>query len=154
MTPVLTTNGAKRNSLPTFLSNAALFVAPGKSPVRLINEIRDLRNELLGARKGSSYLPVNIYNMPSSKGLENHVVFVVGLSEGLFPRSEADIEEQARLFYVAMTRAKKRLIVLNARTRSGSITMGKKSYQLNPSPFIDAIDSAHIEKQYFKTKKK
>ncbi|MFC1481991.1 ATP-dependent helicase [Candidatus Neomarinimicrobiota bacterium] len=153
MAPIIISDGRKRSSLPKFLSNAAHFVAPGKNPERLIEEIRDLRNELLGARRGSSFLPVNIYNMHSSKGLECDIVFVIGLSDGLFPRDDVDIAEQARLFYVAMTRAKKRLIILNARTRSGSITLGRRSYQLKPSPFVERIDNNHIDKQYFKTKK-
>ena len=56
-----------------------------------------------------------------AKGLEFKTVFVVGCEEGLLPftltKGDADIEEERRLFYVGMTRAKDELILLHARNR-------------------------------------
>jgi len=66
--------------------------------------------------------PVTLMTMHSAKGLEFPIVFVVGLEEGLFPHSrsigdEAELEEERRLFYVAITRAKKQLYLTHAKRR-------------------------------------
>jgi superfamily I DNA/RNA helicase len=147
--------GGSRKSLQTFLEKSALFVAPGRSPWGLISEIREWKSERIGTNIGASYLPVNIYNMPSSKGLQADVVFVVGLSDGLIPSPDRDIEEESRLFYVTMTRAKKELYLLSARKRPAHTTFQKKSFQIRKSPFIDAIPTEHIDvKTVYRRKKK
>jgi len=66
--------------------------------------------------------PVTLMTMHSAKGLEFPIVFIVGLEEGLFPhaRSRNDpeqLEEERRLFYVAITRAQHRLYLTHARVR-------------------------------------
>ncbi len=66
--------------------------------------------------------PVSLLTMHNAKGLEFPVVFIAGMEEGLFPHSrsidsDASIEEERRLCYVAMTRAEKRLYVSWARYR-------------------------------------
>lgn len=65
---------------------------------------------------------VTISTIHSAKGLEFSTVFIVGLDDGLFPTSraqynESDMQEERRLMYVAMTRAKKRLYITRARSR-------------------------------------
>jgi len=81
----------------------------------------------------------------SAKGLEFPYVFVAGLEENIFPSggmlaSPADIEEERRLFYVAMTRAKKAvsLSFANTRMRNG------KHESNSPSRFIKEIDTKYI----------
>lgn len=146
--------GTKKTGLLDFLNISGLFVAPGKNPLELVSEINEWTNELIGSNKISSYEPIMIYNMPSSKGLEADVIFVIGLSKELFPNPKGDIEEESRLFYVAMTRAKKELHLFSSRTRSAKITFGK-SYQLEPSPFINAVYKDHLEiKKIFPSKNK
>ena len=146
--------GTKRDGLPPFLEACGSFVAPGKNAKGIVDAVREWREEQLSSRLGSSFAPVNIFNMPSSKGLEGDVVLVIGISKDLFPRPDADVEEVCRLFYVAMTRAKKELYLFNARTRPASITFKKASYQLQKSPFIDAIPADRIETKWINTKKK
>jgi UvrD-like helicase C-terminal domain len=142
----------KRNSLPQFMEKSALFVAPGRSPKGLISEIREWKADRLGSQVSASYSPVNIYNMPSSKGLEADVVFVVGASEELMPSLKGNLEEESRLFYVAMTRAKRELYLFNARKRPANITFHPASYQLARSRFVKAIPTKYIEIRYIKKK--
>jgi DNA helicase-2/ATP-dependent DNA helicase PcrA len=144
-------NGGTKKALSPFLEKSGLLIAPGNNPRGFTSEIREWINDLFGDKKTSSYKPVSIYNMPSSKGLEADIVFVIGLSEGLFPHPAGNLKEQSRLFFVAMTRAKKELYLFSARTRPASITFMAQSYQLKPSPFINVIPDKHIEICYKKT---
>ena len=74
------------------------------------------------SRKGPSE-GVSLMTMHSSKGLEFKVVYILDANEGITPHRkavlEADLEEERRMFYVAMTRAKERLHVCYAAERYG-----------------------------------
>jgi DNA helicase-2/ATP-dependent DNA helicase PcrA len=89
---------------------------------------------------------VSLMTIHSSKGLEFKNVFVVGLEENLFPsqmslNSRTDLEEERRLFYVAVTRAEKKLTLTYAtsRYRWGTLT------NCEPSRFIDEINARYLE---------
>ena len=151
---ILKKKGNRREGIAPFLENIGLLVAPGKNPNGIISEIKEWKNDLERNTKSSSDYSINIYNMPSSKGLQGDIIFVVGLSEELFPDPKKDIKEQSRLLYVAMTRAKKELYLFSARTRPTNITYNKCSYQLKRSPFIDSIPEEHIEKKIIYKKRK
>ena len=88
---------------------------------------------------------VTLMTVHSAKGLEFPVVFVTGLEEDLFPinqrfDSDADIEEERRLFYVACTRAKDKLYLTYARSR---YRFGEVAYQ-DRSRFINEMDPETI----------
>lgn len=138
----------RRDNLPEFLHRTGQAVAPGVSPKGFLREIEEWRMDKIISGLGGSYLPVEIFNLPSSKGLEAEVVCVIGMSEGLFPRKDDDIEEKARLFYVAMTRAKQELHLFSCRSRSGGVTFSKASYGLKLSRYVDAIPQKHKEIEY------
>jgi len=81
----------------------------------------------------------------NAKGLEFPIVFITGLEEGLFPHSqslypEEELEEERRLFYVGMTRAKEKLILSYALQR---VRLSGRRYQL-PSRFIGEIPASLI----------
>jgi DNA helicase-2/ATP-dependent DNA helicase PcrA len=85
----------------------------------------------------------------AAKGLEFEVVFVGGLEETLFPNAMSintreELEEERRLFYVAITRAKERLWLTfaNARYRFGQLQ------QNDPSRFIEEIPEQYVDKSY------
>lgn len=81
----------------------------------------------------------------SAKGLEFPVVFLVGVEEGLFPSmrstSEEDIEEERRLCYVAITRAKQQLYISESATR---MLFGSTTHSI-PSRFLREIPSDYLE---------
>jgi len=90
------------------------------------------------AAEGRSAL--QLMTVHSAKGLEFHTVFVTGLEEGLFPHenslSEADgLEEERRLMYVAITRARRRLYVTHAQNR---MLHGQMRYNI-PSRFVNEL---------------
>ncbi len=138
----------KRDNLPEFLHRTGQAVAPGISPKGFLREIEEWRIDKTISGLGGSYLPVEVFNLPSSKGLEADVVCVIGMSEEIFPQDGDDIDEKARLFYVAMTRAKQELHLFSCRSRSGGVTFSKTSYGLKPSRYIDSIPEEHKEIKY------
>ncbi len=92
---------------------------------------------------------VVLMTLHSAKGLEFDNVFMVGVEEGLFPGLQSignpeDIEEERRLMYVGITRAKKRLYILHAVQR---MIYGKTGYY-QPSRFIRELPEEHVEKLY------
>ena len=90
---------------------------------------------------------VTLMTLHSAKGLEFTIVFLVGMEEGIFPHSnslleENGLEEERRLCYVGITRAKEILYITNAKRR---MLYGRESNNL-PSRFIDEIDQKYIER--------
>jgi len=86
---------------------------------------------------------VTLMTVHAAKGLEFDTVFIAGMEEGLFPHQglgdrDRDEEEERRLFYVAMTRAKTRLVLTFARLRT---IYGSTSATI-PSSFLADIDPA------------
>ena len=84
---------------------------------------------------------LTLMTMHAAKGLEFEVVFVVGLEEGIFPHSRSllekdQLEEERRLCYVALTRAKERLYLLFAQERRlfGGFQVNEKSRFLSDIP--------------------
>ena len=91
--------------------------------------------------------------MHAVKGLEFDIVFITGLEEGLFPHSnsmydDTELEEERRLFYVAITRARKVLYLTNARSR---MLFGQIKSNM-PSRFIEEINEEDIEKLFEENK--
>lgn len=89
-----------------------------------------------------------VMTMHSAKGLEFPYVFLVGLEEGIFPHArsfyeERELEEERRLCYVAITRAKKRLYLVNAERRN----LYGRSNANQPSRFLKEIPK-HLWEEY------
>ena len=89
---------------------------------------------------------ITLMTMHSAKGLEYDAVFIIGMEEGIFPHvnsfdSSEDLEEERRLCYVGITRAKKRLYLLNAKRRK---LYGRDMVNVR-SRFLSEINSDLIE---------
>ena len=91
---------------------------------------------------------ITLMTMHAAKGLEFKVVFLIGMEEGVMPHSmsmnsSSELEEERRLCYVGITRAKERLYITNAKRRLlfGITNMNP------PSRFISEIDADLIEKE-------
>ncbi len=102
-----------------------------------VNEYKDDRNR------------ISLMTVHSVKGLEFDYVFIIGLEEGIFPHINSlmdnlELEEERRLCYVALTRAKKKLYLVNARTRT---IYGKESSN-PPSRFIGEINEDLLNKEF------
>ncbi len=101
---------------------------------------------------------VSLLTLHSAKGLEFSAVFIVGCEEGLIPlmqdNKETDIQEERRLFYVGMTRAKEKLYLLRAKKRS----LYGKTCLTKSSPFLSDIEEGlkcyEKENVFHKRKKK
>ncbi len=115
------------NNLESFLADISLFTDQDK-------DVED--NDV-----------ITLMTIHSAKGLEFSSVFIVGMEENLFPSSMSletrwDLEEERRLFYVAITRAKKYLILIHARSR---YRFGNLQYN-EPSRFLDELDADFIKR--------
>ncbi|MEK7117186.1 MAG: 3'-5' exonuclease, partial [Patescibacteria group bacterium] len=96
---------------------------------------------------------VRLMTVHASKGLEFETVFITGLEEGLFPSDKdrdrevgaEEAEEERRLFYVALTRAKKKIFLTYAQSRA---IYGSRGINI-PSEFIFDIPEEYIEREYF-----
>jgi DNA helicase-2/ATP-dependent DNA helicase PcrA len=89
---------------------------------------------------GAGHDALQLMTVHAAKGLEFHAVFITGLEEGLFPHEqsaneESGLEEERRLMYVAITRARRRLYLSHAQSR---MLHGQTRYSL-PSRFLDEL---------------
>jgi DNA helicase II / ATP-dependent DNA helicase PcrA len=114
-------------SLPTFLESVSLLTTADTAEDPKDND------------------KVTMMTVHGSKGLEFKYVYIVGMEEELFPsqmmlQSRADLEEERRLFYVAITRAEKRLFLSYAESR---YQWGRLK-ACEPSRFIDEIDTQYL----------
>ncbi|HSW68173.1 MAG TPA: UvrD-helicase domain-containing protein [Bacteroidales bacterium] len=126
--PSMETNEVKKRNLAEFMQDIALMTDAD-------NDDKD------GTDK------VSLMTAHSAKGLEFPHVYITGMEENLFPSFQSldnrgSLEEERRLFYVAVTRAKERLIISHAETR---YRWGSLSF-CEPSRFIEEIDPSAIEK--------
>ena len=117
---------SKYDSLPEFLEHAALMITEDE-----------------GAISGEA---LSIMTIHAAKGLEFNTVFLPAWEEGIFPNemaiNEGSLEEERRLAYVAITRARRRCVISHAMSR---MMFGKREFKI-PSRFINEIDNEFVKK--------
>lgn len=113
-------------------------VPPPEGAERLLEEAALMSDQDSLAEKSTAVCLMTVH---ASKGLEFDAVFVTGLEQGLFPSTKGgddrDTEEERRLFYVALTRAKKHAFLTFAARR---MRFGSREYAM-PSEFLENIDA-------------
>lgn len=119
--------GEMENTLESFLTRVSL--------------VSDIDNADLSQRK------VTLMTLHSAKGLEFPVVFLAGMEEGIFPHArtlmnEEELEEERRLCYVGITRARRKLYLTNA----GMRTIYGRTNMYPPSTFLSEIPGQMLEK--------
>ncbi len=128
---LITSVVSKYDTLPEFLEQAALMMTDD-------NDATD---------DTQSKNTVSIMTIHAAKGLEFDTVFLPAWEDGIFPNdkaiNEGAIEEERRLAYVAITRARRRCIISNAMSR---MVFGARQYN-SPSRFITEMDNRHLDFQ-------
>lgn len=141
-----------------FLQQVAKTVAPWKKTKAFLEEI-NLWVETSKILAGFGRAPrVQLTTLQGAKGLQAHVVCVVGLEEGTLPKSNEGLAEDSRITFVAMTRAVEELHLFYARKRSEAIVyrpIYKKGEvpDIVPSRFLGAIPEEHKEMRYHQVSK-
>ncbi|MBO5946917.1 MAG: UvrD-helicase domain-containing protein [Alphaproteobacteria bacterium] len=128
---LLTSVISKYDTLPEFLEQAALMMTDD-------NDTNDT---------SQNTNTVSIMTIHAAKGLEFDTVFLPAWEDGIFPNdkaiNEGSIEEERRLAYVAITRARRRCVISNAMTR---FVFGSRTYN-SPSRFITEMDNKYLDFQ-------
>jgi len=139
------------NAIKEFSESARTNIETGEIEPNVVRTLDEFMQDIAlvtDADKGSADDPdrVTLMSIHAAKGLEFPYVYVVGMEENLFPsiqslNSRTDLEEERRLFYVAVTRAQQKLTLSFAenRYRWGTPTM------CEPSRFISEIPEAFID---------
>lgn len=95
---------------------------------------------LLKSQRPTGPGSVELKTMRKAKGLEADIVVMVGLEDDIVPNPfSEDLVEEARLFYVSMTRAKEKLFLFHSYRRPCNISLGKQVTEKQRSPFLDVI---------------
>ena len=139
----------RRENVDEFINAVAQFESKSEEPVSLEQYLESFslleendRNDDQSTKDGG----VILSTVHASKGLEFPIVFLVALERNIFPHEraieEGSIDEEMRLFYVAITRAKKQLFITRSLER---FVRGMKKTSL-PSPFLDKLPAKITEK--------
>lgn len=138
---------AKISNVKELLRAAHYFQEQGTTTtISFLDEIALMQQKML--EKNDDESKIQLMTMHSAKGLEFDTVIIVGIEENVLPSSRAlneerSLEEERRLFYVGITRAKDYLILSNSQHRN---TFGQTSMQIC-SRFLDEIPSYMLNKQ-------
>jgi len=132
------------NAVQDFIDGQKEIVDSNGSLIEFLKDvalISDLDKDIEKSEPKVSLMTIHL-----AKGLEFSNVYIVGLEEDLFPSAlssttRSDLEEERRLFYVALTRAKKKIILTHSKTR---YRWGKLN-DCEPSRFISEIDTQFIK---------
>ena len=128
------------------LQNAISYFEKGKSNASLSAFLQEISLITDQDKFDENKPAITLMTVHASKGLEFPVVFIVGLEENLFPMGarnnfDVDIEEERRLFYVAITRAEQRLYFSHCRSR---FKFGEETRQAR-SRFLDEVDPGVVQ---------
>jgi len=130
---------AKGDLAGEFSKRISLASGGWADPTKLAEDVTCIM-EHVDASRPTSFGAVQLMTMRRAKGLEADVVVMVGLEDDIIPNpATATVEEEARLFYVSMTRAKEHLYMIHSYLRPRNISYGPEVTGKVRSRFLDAI---------------
>jgi DNA helicase II / ATP-dependent DNA helicase PcrA len=138
----------RTENMHELLGAIAHFEQQGHTTIQaFLDEVALLQEHTLKNKENQTTPTVQMMTLHAAKGLEFDNVILVGLEEGLLPSSrsihdEQSVEEERRLVYVGITRARERVLLTNARYRT---TYGQMNEQL-PSRFLDEVPEQLVKK--------
>jgi len=128
----------KKEKQGEFVKQLAVVSGVWCDPSKFSEDIYNVIN-LLQSRRPIGPGSVELKTMRKAKGLESDIVIIVGLEDDIVPNPRNDIIEEARLFYVSMTRAKEKLFLFHAYKRPRNISYGENLVKNQRSKFLDVI---------------
>ena len=137
------TNGLTASIEEAFLEANIPYKVSGGMSFFQRKEIKDILSYLRVDEEGK----VNLMTIHASKGLEFEITFLAGVEARILPHARAieenpdNIEEERRLFYVAITRARWKIFITACRTRR----IMREVVETGPSPFMEEIPSDLVE---------
>jgi DNA helicase-2/ATP-dependent DNA helicase PcrA len=132
-------NNLERENQGEFLKQLSIVTGIWCHPSEFAEDISTVV-ELLQSERPVGPGSVELKTMRKAKGLQADIVMIVGLEDDIVPNPYSqDMVEEARLFYVSMTRAKEKLFLFHSHRRPCNISFGKKVLDKQRSRFLDAI---------------
>jgi DNA helicase II / ATP-dependent DNA helicase PcrA len=133
-------NNFKRGNKGEFLKQLSIITGIWCNPSKFSEDISNVI-ELIQSRRPTGPGFVELKTMRKAKGLEADIVMIVGLENDIVPNPKSDnIAEEARLFYVSMTRAKEKLYLFHSYKRPRGISFGQELMNKVRSRFLDVIE--------------
>jgi len=131
------------NNLQELVNASSMYPANRKGLLEFLEHLELDRSREEDSQKNEPN-GVTLITLHNTKGLEFPRVILTGVEKGIFPREDKrgeDLEEERRLFYVAITRARDKLYLTSCRKRRRNQELGERS----PSPFLQEIPSHLME---------
>jgi len=121
-----------------FAKRLSLASGACEDPVKMAKDLCSIM-DLMSASQPTGFGSVQLMTMRKAKGLEADVVVIVGLEDDIIHNPASSLEEEARLFYVSMTRAKEKLYLIHSYKRLRSISFGPEVTGKKRSRFLDSV---------------
>ena len=135
-----------------FAKRLAFLTGIWINPSDMAQDITDVV-KLIQAEQPFGSTSAQLLTMRKAKGLEAQVIIIVGLEDDIVPNPRSDnIEEEARLLYVSMTRAKEKLYLFHSYKRPRNISHGQALTDKSRSRFLDALGTKSEWKELRKKK--
>lgn len=132
-------NNYQKHDAGEFLRQISLVTGKWIKPEEFAKDIIKMKETSdLKSPTGIGY--VQMKTMRKAKGLQSDIVIIVGLEDDIMPNPRGDEEEEARLLFVSITRARERAYLLHAYKRLRNISFGQEFQDKPRSRFLDAID--------------
>lgn len=140
-----------KNNRGEFYKQLSIVSGIWEDPSVFVNDIYSVV-ELLQSQRPLGNSLVQLMTMRKAKGLQANIVIIVGLENDIMPNPYSNLIEEARLFFVSMTRADEKVYLFHSYKRPRNISYGKDIFDKDRSIFLDII--GRESKKYWRKKMK